>query len=53
MNIPTIPYVAMSEIAIPGEYFFDPDANVKVMGMMAAVPNPVKQKPIIEGQNVG
>src|SRR5687768_3578052 len=40
-------------MAIPGEYFFDPEASVKVIGIIAAVPNPVRQKPIIEGQNVG
>lgn len=40
-------------MAIPGEYFLEPEASVKVMGMIAAVPKPVKQKPIIEGQNVG
>jgi hypothetical protein len=43
----------MREMAIPGEYFLEPDARVKVMGMIAAVPNPVRQKPSSEGQNVG
>lgn len=51
--MPTIPYVAISEIAIPGEYFLEPEARLNVMGMTAAVPKPVRQKPIIDGQNVG
>ena len=43
----------MSEIARPGEYFFEPDARVNVIGIIAAVPMPVRQKPTIDGQNVG
>lgn len=53
MNMPTIPYVAINEMAIPGEYFFEPEARVKVIGMIDAVPKPVKQNPIMDGQKVG
>src|SRR5687768_11224201 len=53
INVPTIPYVAITEIAIPGEYFFDPEASVNVIGIIAAVPKPVRQNPISDSQNVG
>ena len=51
--MPAIPYVAIIEIAIPGEYFVEADASVNVMGITAAVPNPTKQNPSIDGQKVG
>ena len=53
MNMPAIPYVAIREMAIPGEYFWDPEANVNVIGIIAPVPSPTRQKPIIAGQNRG
>jgi hypothetical protein len=51
--MPAIPYVAIIEIAIPGEYFVEPEASVNVMGITAAVPKPTKQNPSMEGQKVG
>ena len=53
MKVPAIPYVAINDIAIPGEYFLEPDANVNVMGTIAAVPNPTRQKPSIDIQKPG
>ena len=50
ISIPTILYVAIMDIAIPGEYFFEPPARRNVIGMIDAVPNPTRQNPIIAGQ---
>ena len=52
-NIPTIPKVAISEIAIPGEYVLEAPAKVYVMGITEAVPKPTKEKPIMAGQKLG
>ena len=41
------------EIAIPGEYFFEKPARVKVMGTTDAVPKPTSEKPISAGQKYG
>jgi hypothetical protein len=46
-------YVAIIDMAIPGEYFWECPANVKVIGMIDAVPKPTRLKPSIDGQKVG
>ena len=52
-NIPTILNVETMEIAIPGEYFLEVPAKAKVIGKIAAVPNPTKQNPNNAVQNAG
>ena len=52
-SIPTILYVAIIEIAIPGEYFLENPAKRNVIGIIAAVPNPTRQNPIRANQNLG
>ncbi|MNR55554.1 hypothetical protein D3C85_1759510 [compost metagenome] len=43
----------MIEIAIPAEYFFDAPAKAYDIGIMAAVPKPTNENPIIAGQKSG
>ncbi len=50
ISMPTMLYVAMMEMVTPGEYFLEEPASRKVMGIIAAVPKPTRQKPIIAGQ---
>ena len=51
--MPAILYVAIIEMAMPGEYFREDPASRNVIGMIEAEPNPTKQNPINVGQKVG
>ena len=41
------------DIAIPGEYFLEFPANVKVIGITKALPKPTSENPNIAGQKLG
>jgi len=43
----------MIEIAIPGEYFLDVPARLKIISTTEAVPKPTSIKPMSAIQNVG
>src|SRR5688572_30839283 len=48
-----MPYVAITEITIPAEYFLLCPASTKVMGITGAVPHPTRQNPITDVQKYG
>ena len=49
ISIPTVAYVATSDIATPGAYFLDLLVMVNVIGKIAATPNPAIENPIRAG----
>ena len=49
ISMPTIPYVEIIDMAIPGEYFFELPAKENVIGNTAETPIPTKEKPINTG----
>ena len=51
--MPTMAYVTIIEIAIPGEYLVEVPAKMKIMGTTEAVPKPTNIKPIKVIQKVG